>query len=136
MAFVLDCSVALAWLLPDEDEETADKLADRLDPEAAVVPSIWRLEIGNALLMARKRRRFGDKDLERLLAAVLGLPIEQDTALDDAALSRVIGLARKLALTSYDAAYLELAQRRGLALATLDARLREACPLAGVAVLP
>lgn len=136
MAFVLDSSVALAWLLPDEDDEAADKLADRLEHEAAVVPAIWRLEVGNALLMARRRQRVSDKDLERLLAAILGLPIEQDSALDDAALSRVIGLARKLALTSYDAAYLELAQRRGLALATLDTRLREACPLAGVAVLP
>ena len=136
MAFVLDSSVALAWLLPDEDSTAADALADRLEGEAAVVPAIWRLEVGNALLTARRRKRLADRDLERLVAAMIDLPIEQEGFLDDGALSKVMALARKLGMTSYDATYLELAQRRRIPLATLDARLREASATAGVAVLP
>ena len=136
MAFVLDSSVALAWLLPDEGSEEVDKLADRLEAETALVPAVWRLEVGNALLTALRRERLARKDVDRLLALVAALPVEQDLPLDDAAYSRVMAIAERFALTSYDAAYLELAQRRGVALATLDARLRQTCARAGVAVMP
>ncbi len=136
MAFVLDSSVVLAWLLPDEKNAAADRIADRFESEPAVVPAIWRLEVGNALLMARRRERLTDKEVERLLAALVDLPIEQEPGHDDARLSRVIALARSLGLTSYDAAYLEIAQRRDIPVATFDARLREACLSAKVALLP
>ena len=136
MAFVLDSSVVLACLLPDESNTAVDTLADRLETEPAVVPAIWRLEVGNALLMARRRERLTDKDVERLLAALVDLPTEQESGHDDASLLKVITLARKLGLTSYDAAYLEIAQRRGVPLATLDARLREACGTINVDTLP
>lgn len=136
MAFVLDSSVALAWLLPDEGSEAVDKLADRIDAETIVVPAVWRLEVGNALLTALRRERLARKDVQRLLALVAALPVEQDLPLDDAAYARVMAIAERFGLTSYDAAYLELAKRRGVALATLDARLRQASAKAGVAVMP
>jgi predicted nucleic acid-binding protein len=133
MAFVLDSSVALAWLLPDEANEPTDALADRLEQENAHVPSIWSLEVGNALMTALRRKRISDGDFKRCISALSALPIEVDTA---AVLAGVLLIAQRFGLTSYDAAYLELAQRRGLPLATLDEKLRKACKALKVSVLP
>jgi predicted nucleic acid-binding protein len=109
MPFVLDSSVVLAWLLPDESNEAADRLADRLEQEVAVVPAIWALEIVNALLMAQRRGRIKDEELDRFLTAVLTLPIEVDRESVGPGMSAILALARKLGLTAYDSAYLELA---------------------------
>jgi len=136
MAFVLDSSVALAWLLPDGGSDATDALADRLAQESVLVPSIWPLEVGNALLMAQRRSRITDDDLTRLATALSALPIEVDQAADRPALGALLQLARQLGLTTYDAAYVELAKRRELPLATLDARLRQACLGVRVPVLP
>jgi predicted nucleic acid-binding protein len=136
MPFVLDSSVVLAWLLPDESNEAADRLADRLGQEFAVVPAIWALEIVNALLMAQRRGRIKDEELDRFIAAVLKLPIEVDRESVGPGMSAILALARTLGLTAYDAAYLELAQRQELPLATLDGKLREACIVAKISVLP
>jgi predicted nucleic acid-binding protein len=133
MAFVLDSSVALAWLLQDEANERTDALADRLEQENAHVPSIWSLEVGNALMTALRRKRISNGDFERCISALLALPIEVDTA---AGLAGVLLIAQRFGLTSYDAAYLELAQRRGFPLATLDEKLRQACKALKVSVLP
>ncbi len=133
MAFVLDSSVALAWLLPDEANERTDALADRLEQENAHVPSIWPLEVGNALMTALRRRRISDGDFDRCISALSALPIEVDTIAD---LAGVLSIARRFSLTSYDAAYLDLAQRRGFPLATLDGKLRQACKALKVSVLP
>jgi predicted nucleic acid-binding protein len=119
MAFVLDSSVARAWLLPDENNDAADALVDWLESEAAVVPATWRLEVGNVLVVARRRERLTDKDVERLLAVLVTLPIEQEPAPDDAALTKLMRIACEHGLTSYDAAYVEVARRRGIPLATL-----------------
>lgn len=133
MAYVLDSSVALAWLLPDEANERIDALADRLDQENAHVPSIWSLEVGNALLSALRRKRITDGDFKRCIAALSALPIEMDAA---SGLAAVLSIAQRVGLTSYDAAYLELAQRRGMPLATLDEKLRQACKSLKVSILP
>ena len=133
MAFVLDSSVALAWLLPDEANEPTDALADRLEQENAHVPSIWSLEVGNALMTALRRKRISNGDFGRCISALSALPIEVDAA---AGLAGVLLIAQRFGLTSYDAAYLELAQRRGLPLATLDEKLRKACKALKVSVLP
>jgi predicted nucleic acid-binding protein len=135
MAFVLDSSVTLSWLLPDEGE-ACDAVADRLETEAAVAPAIWPLEVGNALLVARRRNRLTDRDLDRLLAVMSALPVEVETGMAESTLPAVMDLARTLGLTSYDAAYLELARRRAIPLATIDHRLRAACETLGVARLP
>ena len=133
MGFVLDSSVSLAWLLQDEANEQTDALADRLEHEDAHVPSIWPLEVGNALMMALRRKRLTESEFDRCISALSALPIEVEPP---AVLANVLLIARRFGLTSYDAAYLELAQRRGLSLATLDEKLRQACKALKVPVLP
>ena len=136
MAFVLDCSVTLAWVLPDEDNDAADLLADRLERESVYVPSIWPLEVSNALLGAQRRGRITESELIRLAGEMAALPVEVAPDTGAAAFGDVLQLARKLGLTTYDAAYLELARRRSVALATFDIPLRQACATLTIPVLP
>jgi len=136
MAFVLDCSVTLSWLLPDELGAATDALADELERTTAIVPAIWPYEVANALLVAQRRARIGNDDLARVRRALAALPIEVEPVARDHVLSAVSDLGRRLDITSYDAAYIELAARRRLPLATLDARLRRACVALEVDVLP
>jgi predicted nucleic acid-binding protein len=135
MSFVLDSSVALAWVLPDEGIPYADELLERLIDEGAVVPPIWPLEIGNVLLVALRRGRIRQEEFETMVEQLARLPIEVDIEATDHALAGVLLLAAQLGLTTYDAAYLDLAQRRNLPLATLDKRLRAACATAKLEVL-
>jgi predicted nucleic acid-binding protein len=129
--FVVDASVSAAWFLPDEatpDTEAA------LQATAAVdvwVPGLWALEIGNLLLSAQRRRRItADKRRELVRsAATLRLKVDRER-IDMVALDE---LAAAHDLTTYDAVYLELAKRRGLALATQDEKLVAALASAGVA---
>ena len=133
MGFVLDSSVTLAWLLPDEASEQTDALAERLESEEAHVPSIWPLEVGNALLTAMRRKRISAGEFNRCISALAALPIEVNPP---ANLDGVLAIAQRFGLTSYDSAYLELAKRRGFALATLDEKLRQAGKSLKVTVLP
>ncbi len=137
MAFVLDGSVAVAWLLPDEMRAELEALQDSLVEESAIVPALWPIEVGNALLVAARRGRIDPGELDPLIRAIQALRIEIDTFTAEHALTRTLELARQHRLTTYDATYLELAIRTGLPLATLDHDLRRACaaehvPLAGV----
>ena len=136
MPFALDSSVALAWVLPDETHPTLDQLCDRLIVDIALVPPVWPLEIGNALLIAVKRGRLTTKDVSHLISKLRALPLEIDAASTERALEETLALARKYDLTTYDASYLELAQRRHLPLATLDTKLRKACLSAKITLLP
>src|ERR1700676_3559566 len=136
MAFVLDCSVTLSWLLPDERGAATDALVDELQRTTAVAPAIWPYEVANALLVAQRRARIGDNDLIRVRRALAALPIEVEAVASDHILSAVSDLGRRLDVTSYDPAYVELAGGRGLPLATLGARLRKACAALKVQVLP
>ncbi len=136
MAFVLDCSVTLSWLLPDEGSAATDALADMLQRTTATAPAIWPCEVANALLAAQRRARIGHHELVRVRRALAALRIEIEAVASDHVLSTVSDLGQKLAITSYDAAYVELAARRRLPLATLDARLRKACAALKIAVLP
>ena len=136
MPFVVDSSVALAWVLPDEHGSMADVLADSLEGAPACAPSFWPLEVGNALVMAQRRKRLTERELERILKVLQSLAIELDATPVNQTFPAIVVIARKLGLTTYDAAYLELAQRRGLPIATLDMRLAECARKHGVAVLP
>lgn len=136
MPFVLDSSVALTWLLPDESNESVDTLIDQLASDVAYVPSIWPLEVSNALLVAERRGRISAADAAALASALQALPIEIDAGSGAPDLAECIALARKLGLTTYDAAYIELARRRGLPLATLDQKLRAASGQVAVPLLP
>lgn len=136
MPFVLDSSVALAWVLPDEANPTLDLLCDRLANDVALVPPVWPLEIGNLLLVAVKRGLLKAREVSQLVTELRALPLEIDTASTEQALESTLALAQKYDLTTYDASYLELAKRRDLPLATLDTRLRQACLSAKITLLP
>lgn len=136
MAFVLDSSVALAWVLPDESNPTLDRLCDRLTDDIALVPPVWPLEIGNVLLIAVKRGRLTVKDRIRLVRELRALPVEIDGTFTERSLEETLALAQKYDLTTYDASYIELALRRDVSLASLDNRLRKACLSAKISLLP
>ena len=132
MTFVVDASVTLAWCFGDEGSELAERVLDRLAGEEALAPAIWPLEVANALRTAERRGRLDLADLAQVRGLLLALPVRVEGVPLDAALGEVTELARALELTACDAAYLALAARRGLALATVDERLQRACERAGV----
>lgn len=136
MPFVLDSSVALAWVLPDEADPALDHLCNRLTQDVAVVPPVWPLEIGNVLLVAVNRGRLMARDVSHLITELRTLPLEIDAVSTERAFEETLALARKYNLTTYDASYLELARRRDIPLATLDIKLRKACVAAKITVLP
>ncbi len=135
MSLVLDSSVTLAWLYSDELTDGVRQVFDRVTASRAWVPSLWRLEVANSLHMAVRRKRitadFRDASLADL--ALLNIGIDPDT--DSFAWSASLRLAERFSLTLYDAAYLELAQRLSLPLASLDQELRAAGSALGVALL-
>jgi predicted nucleic acid-binding protein len=135
MPFVLDCSVALTWVFPDEATAALDALCDSLAQDYALVPAIWPLEITNALLAALRRGRITPDELQDIVAKLRVLSIRLDHETGEHAFTRTLVLAQKHQLTSYDAAYLELALRTGLPLATLDRQLQAACQVEGLTVL-
>jgi len=130
--FVLDASIILAWCFTDEAPDDADQALGKLDHEDAVAPAIWPLEVANALRMAERRGRLDLADLTRVRDLLTALPVQIETVALGAALGDISEFARRLDLSAYDAAYLELAARRGLPLATIDDRLKRACAEAGV----
>jgi predicted nucleic acid-binding protein len=132
VSFVLDASIALAWCFGDESSPAADLALGRLATEEALVPSIWPLEVANGLRTAGRRGRLDMADLPRMRDLLVALPIRVETIDLAAALGEVSDLARSLELTACDAAYLALAAKRGLALATIDENLKRACRTAGV----
>jgi predicted nucleic acid-binding protein len=136
MPFVLDSSVALAWVLPDEQSEAADLIAERLEHDFAVVPAVWPLEVLNALLMANRRARIGEDNVQRLLSHLGALPIEIEQIEMTQMLDAISSIARRHNLTSYDAAYIELAKRRAMPIATFDEKLKDACSAERIGVMP
>ena len=130
--FVLDGSLALAWYFADEADPYADEVARGLATREAVVPSLWRLEIANALIVGERRRRSTQAQAAAFLARLELLPIVIDDQTDARAWSETLRIARTHALSAYDAAYLELAMRRGLPLASLDHPLKAAATAVGV----
>ena len=134
-ALVVDASVSAAWFLPEEATPATEAMLHATATQDVWVPALWLLEVGNLLLTAQRRKRITVDKRRELAAAAVALHIKVDrepvaiTALDDIAASH--------GLTAYDAAYLELALRRRLPLATLDDALIVAMAKAGVlAALP
>ena len=130
--FVVDAAVTLAWCFADEASELADRVLDRLERDEALAPAIWPLEVANGLRTAEGRGRLDLADVAHVRDLLTALPVQVESVPLDTALGEVAELARQLDLTAYNAAYLALAARRGLALATVDDRLRRACESAGV----
>lgn len=131
---VLDSSMCLSWCFEDERTPEALAVRERVVEGGAVVPPLWRYEVANALLMAQRRGRIDTERRAALLQALGAFGIEEDRAPEGDPWRATVQLADLHRLTVYDAAYLELAQRRRLQLATLDKALAEAAGQAGVAI--
>ncbi|MBO1350073.1 MAG: type II toxin-antitoxin system VapC family toxin [Hormoscilla sp. GUM202] len=132
MQFVLDCSVAISWCLLDENDDYANAILAMMPVSQAFVPGIWSLEIANTLLVAERRNRMTQEQSNIAIELLNSLLIYVDEATDSNALSSTLILGRQEGLAAYDAAYLELALRLKLPLATLDTRLAEAATRCGV----
>lgn len=130
--FVLDCSVTMAWCFDDEADPRVTALV-RSIPDATVhVPCLWALEVANVLLVGERRGRLTEAKASVFLCRLEQMPIQQEPTADVETAGRILTIAREHDLSAYDAAYLELAMRLGLPLATLDERLRRAADAAGV----
>jgi predicted nucleic acid-binding protein len=135
VSLVLDSSATLAWIYGDETTEPIRRLFDLVAEEGAVVPALWRLEVANSLTVAVRRGRI-DAGFRRAALGDLGLlDITTDQHTDSYAWSETLNVADRFGLTVYDAAYLELAQRRSLPLATLDEALCTAAAALGLGLL-
>jgi len=130
---VLDASVAVAWCFEDESTPFTEGVLDLLSAGTEVLaPAIWPFEVANALFVAERRKRITLAQVTALLRRIAGLPISIEPVETRRVLEQVLSVARQENLTEYDAAYLELALRTGLPLATLDANMKQAAKLAAV----
>jgi predicted nucleic acid-binding protein len=133
-SFVLDCSIVFAWYFADESNSYADAVAASLSKADALVPTHWSLEVANALLTGERSKRSTEAQASTFITTLAALPIKPDSLTAAQACSATIALARIHNLSSYDAAYLELAMRHSLPLATLDKALKRAAKAMGVAI--
>lgn len=130
MSFVVDCSVAARWLLPDEATDYTDAVFDLLNEQDAVVPALFLSEFTNVFLKLSRQRKLAP---ELALGAIqryaaLGMQVDRNTPDPE----RLFTLANHYGLSAYDATYLELALRRGVPLACWDGGLRSAADKAGL----
>jgi predicted nucleic acid-binding protein len=131
---VVDASVALAWGFPDEGSAYADEVLEGLKEQAIVVPALWAVEIANALLVGERRKRLQQVQIRRFVTLLEGLPVVQDIQSVGSTVNGLLPLAREHKLSAYDTAYLDLAIRKGLPLATLDKSLKRAATKVGVSI--
>ena len=134
--FVLDCSISISWYLPDESNTYADRtlalLQSNVGAVEAVVPGIWSLELANTFLVSQRRQRMTAMQVKTAIDNIESIAIMIDQLTAESALKATLELGRDYHLAAYDAAYLELAIRRGLPVATSDNRLTEAARDCGV----
>lgn len=133
--FVVDASVAMAWCFEDGSTPFTEAVLQRLSTDRAQVASIWPYEVANVLLGAERRARITQSQAMRFLELLRALPITVDEEGTSRAWSEALALGRAHRLTAYDAAYLELAARNDLPLASQDEQLLQACRDVGVAVI-
>jgi predicted nucleic acid-binding protein len=120
MPFVIDASIAACWAFEDEDHPVAALALERIRSDEALVPSLWWFEVRNTLIVNERRGRLTEADVTVFLRGLARLGVTIDRTPDEAA---ILTLARRHRLTVYEASYLELAQREGVLLATLDTDL-------------
>jgi predicted nucleic acid-binding protein len=135
MQWVFDASITLAWCFDDEKTPSTEVLFDRLAVTPAAVPQIWPLEVANVLALATRKARITVSRRAKFLAMLAAQSITVDPLTHTIAFHDILTLADAYKLTVYDAAYLELAMRLGVPLATLDKDLSKAAIASGVAVL-
>ena len=136
MSVVLDSSATLAFLFGDERSRSIEALFGDVATRGAVVPALWRLEVANSLTVAVRRKRISQEYRDAALSDLAIFDIATDTKTHVHAWGATLQLASLTGLTVYDATYLELAQRRRLPLATLDAALAKAAAENGVELAP
>ena len=135
MPLVVDASVALAWALPDESSPYADAVLAVVEQEGLRVPDLWAREIANGLAVAYLRKRITSSDEKAFLAALSHLRIEvEETSAALTVIRDGTAAALRYGLTAYDAAYVDLAARERLTLATLDTAMRKAAEQSGVTI--
>jgi predicted nucleic acid-binding protein len=134
MPFVLDNSVVTGWYLPDQATAYTQAMATRLETDRAIVPALWQLEFANVLKTACSRGTLSLDAARQIVDTVALLPIEIDSGVAPGP-RQLLELAMRYSLSSYDAAYLELAMRNGLPIASQDRSLREASLQAGIGLL-
>jgi predicted nucleic acid-binding protein len=135
-ALVIDGSTAINFVLKDEQESGAMKALAAIEGGVPTyVPAHWCVETANGLIMAERRKRASQADITEALNLIAALPVLTDDETAQRAWSDTAALARQYGLTIYDAAYLELAMRRGASLASTDAALNRAAQAAGVTLL-
>jgi predicted nucleic acid-binding protein len=135
MSLILDSSVTAAWIYSEETTPAVSHVLTLVTTNGAWVPALWKLEIAYILEMGVRRKRTVAAFRDATLADLALLPIQLDPETDIQAWGATLRLAARHGLTSYDAAYLELAKRRGLPLATLDSDLRAAARAERVGLL-
>lgn len=136
MSLVLDSSAALAWVFGDEASPEMDAVFDQVAERGAFVPSLWILEIANALTVAVRRERITRNERDDALSDLTALDVSIDPETEQHAWKATLQLVDRHGLSVYDASYLELAQRKRLPLVTLDHALVRAAEAASVDVLP
>ena len=134
-AFIIDCSITMAWCFADEATSRAAEILDRMEEEAVLVPALWYLEVANVLAMAEKRNRITADNSDNFVQLLERFDMEVDEDGSGRAFGTLLPLCRKHGLTSYDAVYLDLAVRRRLPLATLDDGLRRSAKALGIKLL-
>ncbi len=132
--FVLDASLTLSWCFEDEATPYSRSIIAALETTYAVVPALWPFEVANALAMADRRQRITREGIADFLETLRRLPIEVERREALWLWQAVLPLAREHRLSAYDAAYLELAKRDGIHLATLDHDLQQACHSLGIPI--
>jgi predicted nucleic acid-binding protein len=131
---IIDCSITMSWCFADEATPATSDVRDRLADEAALVPTHWFLEVANVLAMAERKNRISAADSTQFVQLLSALDIQSAQAFGAATFEKVLLLCSHR-LTSYDAAYLDLALQTQLPLASLDDDLRAAATQLGISIL-
>ena len=135
MSLIIDSSVTLAWVYSDETTPAVSHVLQLVSSDGAWVPALWRLEVANVLQMGVRRGRHDAAFRDATLSDLSLLPLSTDNETEKHSWGATLRLSERHQLTVYDAAYLELAQRRRLPLASLDEELRAAAKREHVALL-
>lgn len=131
---VVDASVALAWCFPDEGSDYAEQVLAALVGQPIVVPPIWISEVANGVLVGERRKRLRQPEIRRFIELLRALPITPDEQNGIANITNILSLGKDYGISAYDAAYLDVAQRHALPLASLDIALSKAAEKAGVEI--
>jgi predicted nucleic acid-binding protein len=135
MTFVVDASVAISWIFEDERTPETDRWLEQLTVGRGVVPGHWALEVANVVVRAARSNRIPAREIQDLFDDLGALRLQVDEGTAGAAFHRIADLAAQYELTTYDAAYLELAERADLPLATRVRALARAARAAGLRLL-